>query len=427
MPRNDTMTTSQHHHSHHIATIRRLALSRCISIAFSEAAHVALVALVYQRTHSAQWVAAVMLAGVVTYAVVAPFAGLLGDRFDRRRVMVCSELGAAVCFALLAFVHDPWHIVVLVVANAALVAPFGPAIDAAVPNLVPSERLEWANALIGSARTMGQLVGPLAGGVLVAAVGPAPTFAANAVSFVVSVALVLSTRGVFQAARMQPEHGEADDGGLLAGVHVIARDGVLRTLIMSWCLVCVGFGVVTVAELPLSQTFGMGEVGYGAIASAWALGSLLGAVVARRSALSTGGLRTLGVSTGACAAAMGAVAVSPWFTPVVLSMAFGGFAMAIAGIVDTTLVQQRTCDLVRSRVLAANQALVVMAFGAALGAGGLLLELIGVRGAYAVATATCACAALRFLLAARRTSVRVSGPLPLNAEAPADTRAPVAA
>ena len=71
--------------------VHRLAIGRMLSVAGGEIAFVALMALVFGRTHSAIWGSAALLAVIGTYGLAAPFAGMLGDRFDRRVVMICSD------------------------------------------------------------------------------------------------------------------------------------------------------------------------------------------------------------------------------------------------------------------------------------------------------------------------------------------------
>src|SRR3954464_8588277 len=114
----------------HRAAVRRLGAPRAVSIAGSEAAYLALVALVYHQTGSAYWVSAAVLSMVGASTVVGPLAGALGDRFDRRRVMIVSDLSAGAAFLALALVHEPWLLVVLAGLAAVLEAPFVPASQA---------------------------------------------------------------------------------------------------------------------------------------------------------------------------------------------------------------------------------------------------------------------------------------------------------
>src|SRR5262249_32875908 len=149
---------------------------------------------------------------------------------DRRRVMIASDLSAAAAFVGIALVHEPWALVVLAAVAAVLEAPFLPASQAAIPNLVPAEELTWANATVSSSRTVGSLVGPLLGGVLVALVGAPGAFLLTAASFVGSALLVASVRGRFAAEAREEPH---ERGGLVAGFEWIRRDAVLRVMTLA--------------------------------------------------------------------------------------------------------------------------------------------------------------------------------------------------
>ena len=73
---------------------RRLALGRLLSLTGGSAAYIALIASLYERTGSAAWVSAALVAGVAGSVAGAPAAGYAGDRFDRRRVMI-GALGSS--------------------------------------------------------------------------------------------------------------------------------------------------------------------------------------------------------------------------------------------------------------------------------------------------------------------------------------------
>ena len=80
-----------HHTTPYKTAVHRLSIGRMLSVAGGEVAFVALMALVFGRTHSAIWGSAALLAVIGTYGLAAPFAGMLGDRFDRRIVMIWSD------------------------------------------------------------------------------------------------------------------------------------------------------------------------------------------------------------------------------------------------------------------------------------------------------------------------------------------------
>src|SRR5438046_807882 len=93
--------------------VRRLAVARAISLTGGAAAYMALNFIVYERTGSAAWVAATLFLTFGTLGMVGPLAGMLGDRFDRQRVMIVSDLTGAAIFAAMAFAHVPTILVAL--------------------------------------------------------------------------------------------------------------------------------------------------------------------------------------------------------------------------------------------------------------------------------------------------------------------------
>jgi MFS family permease len=362
----------------HRPAIRRLATARAISIAGGEAAYVSLVFLTLARTHSAGWVAAVLLAWIGVGGLVSPIAGSLGDRFDRRRVMIVSDLAGAACFAAIAFVDRPVLLVVLAALAAVCEAPFFPASSAAIPNLAPSHDLAWANGTIGAGRTVGGLVGPVGGGFLIAAAGPGVAFAVNAATFVVSAAIVATVRGSFSGDRHETTTG------LLAGFRHVAATPFLRWLAIAWSIFLVGVGLVLVAEPALAATLGSGSIGFGLLVAGWSAGGLVGALLAPRVVARHGLVPSLVWGAAGAALAIGATAGAPWLATAALMMALAGLSNSVSSVAEETLVQRWTPDAIRSRVFAALEAAIVAALGLGLAVGGVVLA-AGPRVAYAVA------------------------------------------
>jgi MFS family permease len=368
-------------HSHRPA-VRRVAIARAVSITGGEAAYVGIVSLVLARTHSLGWVSGVLLVWIGTSAVVAPFAGALGDRLDRRRVMIASDLAGAACFVAIALAHTPTAILVLAGLAAVCEAPFVPAASAAIPNLTPEEDLVWANGLVGAGRTVGSVAGPVLGGVTVAALGSTAAFGLNAASFLVSAALVASVHGSFTGSRSGA--GERHTG-VMAGFRFVIRSPFLRTLTIAWSLFLVGIGVLIVAELPLAQVLGADTIGYGFLVAGWGAGGLLGNGLARHGVRWLGELRLVVVGAGAGAAAISAVSVAPALPVAVTLMALAGLCNSASSVAEETIVQRTTPDAVRSRVLAAQEALLMGALGIGLVLGGPLVGGAGARVGYAFA------------------------------------------
>jgi MFS family permease len=224
--------------------IRRLAVARVISITGGAAAYVALNFSIYERTKSPAWVAAALFLTFGVAGFLMPFGGWLGDRFDRRKVMIWSDLAGAGAFLGMALVEDPAFILVFAFLSAVAEAPFWAASAAAIPNLVEDEKdLGWANGLVNIGRQAGIFIGPFLGGL--AAVSADAVFLSNAVSFVISALIIASVRARFSTHRK--ESGEVQ-GGFFDGIVFIARDRVLRLISGAWLGIVLGLGMAMAAE-----------------------------------------------------------------------------------------------------------------------------------------------------------------------------------
>jgi MFS family permease len=388
-------------------TIRRLAVARAIAVTGYEAGWIALMVAVYAETHSTVWMSAALFAVIASAGLAAPVAGALGDRYDRRRVMIWSELAAAVFAAAMVVTSDPAPLIGLAALVGLAEAPFMPASTAAVPNLVADERLQWANSTLAVGRNAGQLLGPLCGGVLAAAIGSRAVFAAMTLAFVVAAALVASVGGRFSEERQPHDHDRQRE--LRAGFVFTWNSRVLRGITAAWAVLLFMLGPILVAELPLAHAFGQGAAGYGLIASCWGAGGLagsfLGRVTARR--FESGTMIWGCVMMGA---GFATVAGAPLFAFALAGMLLAGLSDGAVTVAEQTIVQRHTPDAVRSRVNAAGEAVAMMAFALSFPSAGFIIQLLGVRGAYAMAALGCVLAGAILVPTMREARAARAGP-----------------
>ncbi len=379
--------------------IRRLAAARVISVTGSEAAWIALMVAIYAATHSTVWMSIALFVSIGGSGVFTPLMGALGDRLDRRRVMIASELAAATVAAVMAVTHTPLALVGLALLSAIAQSPYFSASTAAVPNLVPVDDVAWANSTVSIGRNAGALLGPMLGGVVAGFVGPSAVFGANAVCFAASAALVWTVRGSFADPARTAEDAE-EHAGLRAGFRFILADPVLRLITLAWIVLLFLLGPVLVAELPLARSFGAGSIGYGLLAACWGGGAIAGSFLGRRLAER----RERSTMIGGCAligAGFVTVAVAPAFGVALVGMAVAGLAEGSVTVSEQGILQRRTPDAVRSRATAATEAVVLGAFALSFPMAGLAIGLLGVRGVYVLAAAGCAVAALILVPAMR--------------------------
>ena len=91
--------------------------------------------------------------------LLGPVGGAIADRFDRRRVIVLANLGAAACSAALVFVRVPAAMIAIAFVASVIGRTCGPAANASIPNLAGTEQLTWANGTMSVAWNTGRLVG----------------------------------------------------------------------------------------------------------------------------------------------------------------------------------------------------------------------------------------------------------------------------
>ena len=184
--------------------------------------NLALVVLVYDRTHSALWAGVTTAARVVPVVVLGPLGGVLADRFDRRRIMIMCDLARVVLMVLLAAVAAFQLPIVLapVIAAAATAAaaPYIPCVAAVTPHVVEDADLPGANAARSAVTGAGIVLGPALGGVLLLLGSPASAFALNALTFGLSALAVLAIRADGDPNPFRPRRAADRPDGLLREV-----------------------------------------------------------------------------------------------------------------------------------------------------------------------------------------------------------------
>src|SRR5256885_12533044 len=180
---------------------RLLFIGRLVSFFGSMITVVAFPYQVYQLTHS---VLLVGLLGVLEFAAILLFAmlgGALADASDRRSMVLLTEVGLMACSLILAgnaALPNPqvWILFAIAVIWGGLDAVQRPSLDAMLPRLVDRDELAAAAALNSIRGTLGQILGPALGGVLLATIGLPLTYMVDVATFVVGLACLCLMRAV---------------------------------------------------------------------------------------------------------------------------------------------------------------------------------------------------------------------------------------
>ena len=298
-------------------------------------------------------------------AIVTPFASLLGDHFDRSRVMLLSSLSRFVLAGALAIAAfgsvNHWAVFVISVAIGIAGTPFRPAQAALLPSLVDEpEQLTAANVVSSTIEALGFFAGPALAGVLLAAWGTAAVFTLVAVAFGIStLTLLRPLRGTAVEREEDERGGESFGEALFAGASAIGRDRDLRLIVGLFVAQTLVAGALTVLLVVTAiKLLHTGDASVGWLDASVGVGGMLGSVAAIKLA----GRRRLTPSF--------LVGIVLWGAPFLLIAAWANleaamFAFAVIGVgnmlVDVsgfTLLQRVVDDSVLARVFGAVETLV---------------------------------------------------------------------
>ncbi|MDQ3688582.1 MAG: MFS transporter [Chloroflexota bacterium] len=309
-------------------------------------------------------------------------AGALADRWDRRRMMLYADLGRAALTALvpLSFLLglDTFIVILLVTAPINLMRVlFMAAFTAAVPDLVGRDRIGQANGLIEGIFSLGFVVGPAVAGLLVGTIGPGPTLAIDAATFLFS-ALALSA--IHRPMKAQRETGSGRtriSADIAEGVRFILAHPTLRMAIGFWGLISVASASLVPAVIfYLTIDRQQPETVAGAVLSAYFVGWLLGALLAVRLVKRRLGLVMLlsNVATGVMLAMFVLVDTGP----LQFAAAMGaGISTQVVIVAYVTLRASIPPNELLGRVGSTARTISIGAQPAGYFAGGLLLDAVG--------------------------------------------------
>ena len=368
--------------------------------------------LVYQLTGSPLMLGMVTFAGQFPVFILGPFAGLLGDRVDKRRgLVVLQTLSMLQSFALAAMTlggqASVAGLIALNVVQGIIMAFDIPMRQAFLAEMIEDRRdLGNAIALNSSMFNAARLVGPALGAAVIASVGEGWCFFIDGCSFLAVIASFLLMR--LPAASTRTRHGGAL-ADFLAGWHTVSRPGPIRRIISLIAVVSL-LGAPYITMLPMfARTILQGDAHtLGLLMSSSGAGAFLGALwlAGRRSVLGLGALIPYAAGAFGLSIIGFALSRSLWLSLILLFI--GGFSLMIQLAASNTLIQTIVDDDKRSRVMS----FYMMAFIGTAPFGSLIIgslaERIGPSTTIIIGGACCVVAAAVFLsgLEQLRESVR---------------------
>ncbi len=362
---------------------RYLFLAQLVVFGGDWFALIPLITLLQQLTDSGLPGALALAADTAVGALVLPFAGILADRFDRRRLMIVADLGTMAAIAVLFAVRGPgtvWLGPLAIGLAATAKSLYSPAAGAALPNVVDPPDLPAANALGGSAWGTMLVVGASLGGVVNQVFNPYVCFAIDLACLGVAALLVWLVRRPLQTPRDVDVAPTRPLRAIGEALRYIRREPRVLSLVTVKSAVGLGNGVLAVFPILATVVSAVGSVGTGLLFAARGIGALVGPlllkrVLGHRSWLMPG----LAVSMATYGLMYLGVAVSPWFwltlgLVVVAHMAGGGNWM-----ISNYALQPEVPDHLRGRVFATDMMIATLAISASVLLAGVLVDHVNPR------------------------------------------------
>jgi MFS family permease len=337
---------------------RRWFLSQALSASGTMTQGVGQAWLVLKLTGSGVDLGLMTACFFVPLLVGGPWAGALVDRADRRRLLITTQILFIVLAGLLAALTATgavrlWMLFAIAVATGMVNAPDSAARQVYAFELVGSERVASAVSLNEVVLNTSRVLGPAAGGALLATLGVAACFELNAISYlpplVVLIFLPGTTHAVRTAAPTANQAGELP-GRLRGGLAYAWQNRTIRACLLLAAASGMLFNLNVPLPLLASRTFHLGGGGYGLLMTVFGLGALPGAVLAaaRRGRPRGRSVAALALGTSLCVLA---TASAPDAILAIAGMAATGCFSIWFIACANTLVQLETDSAMRGRVM----------------------------------------------------------------------------
>ncbi len=307
--------------------------------------------LVYRLTGSSLMLGTVIFVSEIPIFLLAPFGGVVADRYDRRSILVITQsltMIFTLILAALTLIHvvQVWPVILLIalvgVANAFDI----PTRQAFTLDMVSREDLVNAIALNSSIFNGARMIGPALGGALVAKVGEGWCFFANGLSFMAAIASLLLMTSPPSRPPLQVSRN------IIEAFHFVTRTAPVRTLMLLLGLLSfTGTPAVVLMPVFADQVLHGGARGLGLLMGAPGVGALCGALMlaTRKSVSALPGWIAVACNCFGVALVLFSLSRSFWLSMALL--VFAGFSVTLEMASSNTLIQSMVPDHLRGRVM----------------------------------------------------------------------------
>ena len=353
----------------------------------------------------------VTASSTLAFAVIGLPAGVWVDRWRRRPILVASDLARtallvtiplAAAFGVLTITH---LVVVSLLSGFARVF-FDVGYQSYIPSVIGRERVLAGNSSMETIRASGQVVGPGIGGWLVALVGAANVVVIQAVTFAVSAISLMAIRTP-ESVIPPPANRLRLRAQIMEGLAFVGRNRILRATAITSAASNFSFAIASaVSFIFMSRTLNLSPTAIGVIIAAGSVTVMIAAAFTPRFSRRVGSARIIWISLAVTGpiALLGPLAQPGWWVALlIVSIAAGEFGSIIYAITNVSLRQRLCPENMLGRVTATMRFLIMGAFPLGAFIGGILGELVGLRGTLWIAGIIILLSPIPLFLALRHT------------------------
>lgn len=309
--------------------------------------------LVLQLSGSAFMLGLDSFLGEIPIFLLALVAGVAADRFDRRRLLIYSQLVQMTCAFTLAWMFalgtvEVWHILTLSFVVGTAQAFGAPAYQSLLPSLVPREHLPNAIAMNSIQFNLARVVGPALGGLALAKLGASWCFGLNGLSYLAVIASLLMITTRFIPSPTKESVGESMKQGLR---FISKQAGVKMLIAVSFASTSLGISIVTFLPVFARDVYGGDEATYTLLLTTEAAGAICGALLVAFRGKTVRLWREAMFSLAALGACMTGFALVPSMVMGLVFLFFGGMALISCFAMMSSLIQFAATDEMRGRVM----------------------------------------------------------------------------
>jgi MFS family permease len=318
--------------------------------------------LAFKLTDSASALGLTAVSITLPMLVVAPFAGVVADRVNKKTLLMCTQTFAAaasfvVTFLVVAELIVFWHILAVSVVTGIVFSFNMPTRAAIVPLLVPQHMLMNAVSLQAGGQNLTRIVAPALGGVLIAPLGAGWVYAITGLFFIIAVAseLHLPAHGLTTAPKTTSFSQEFREG-----LHFVASNRLLGMLVlMSMLVPLFSFPVQQLLPVFAEDVFDQGASGLGFLAAMSGIGGLTGAIVSANMDRQPAKGRLMFIGGMLMAVFLCLFALSPSLLPAMVLLAAANVGQMLCQNTNNAVIQAKSPPELRGRV----NSLMLMSFG----------------------------------------------------------------